>query len=56
MYKTLLHTMPTEKFIIARNRDAGEWLERCFEVKDEKDRSEDDKNEDSNSTSSNTPR
>ena len=34
MYKTLVHTMPTEKFIIARNRDAEEWLDRCFEVKE----------------------
>ncbi len=53
MYKTLVHTMPTEKFIIARNRDAGEWLERCFDLTEEKDKTEDDKNEDSDSTSAN---
>jgi LmbE family N-acetylglucosaminyl deacetylase len=29
-YKILVHTMRTEKFIIAGNRSAGEWLERCF--------------------------
>jgi LmbE family N-acetylglucosaminyl deacetylase len=32
MYKALVHTMPTEEFIIARNRDAGQWLEECFDV------------------------
>ncbi len=35
MYKALVYTRPTEEFIIARNRDAGEWLERCFDVQDE---------------------
>lgn len=29
-YKIYVHTMRTEKFIIFRNRDDGEWLERCF--------------------------
>jgi len=42
--KALVHTMPTEKFIIARNRSAGEWLKRCFE--DEQDKSDSDKAED----------
>ena len=40
MYKALVHTMPTEEFIIARNRDAEQWLERCFDVKDEKNKGE----------------
>ena len=40
MYKALVHTMPTEKFIVARNRDAGEWLERCFDARDEKGESD----------------
>jgi len=29
-YKILVHTMRTEKFIIADNRSAGVWLEKCF--------------------------
>jgi len=29
-YKILVHTMHTEKFIIASNRSADEWLEKCF--------------------------
>lgn len=36
MYKALVRTMPTEEFIIARNRDAGQWLEKCFAIQDEK--------------------
>jgi hypothetical protein len=39
--------MPTEKFIIARNRDAGEWLERYFAPTNEKDISDDDETGDS---------
>lgn len=29
-YKILVHTMRKEKFIIAGNRNADEWLDRCF--------------------------
>jgi len=29
-YKVLVHTMRKEKFIVAGNRNAGEWVERCF--------------------------
>ena len=38
IYKTLVYTMPVEKFIIARNRDAGHLLKKCFDVKVEKDK------------------
>ncbi len=51
MYKTLVHTMPSEKFIIARNRNAEQWLEKCFDVQDEKNKSEDNKTADSVYTS-----
>ena len=45
MYKALVHTMPIEKFIIARNRDAGQLLERCFDIKDQKNKGEGDETE-----------
>jgi len=47
-YNMLVHTMRAEKFIIARNRGAGEWLERCFDIKDE---CEDSRSTDPDSTS-----
>jgi LmbE family N-acetylglucosaminyl deacetylase len=50
-YKALVHTMRTESFIIARNRDASEWLERCFGTSDEEGESENDTHGDSSSTS-----
>jgi LmbE family N-acetylglucosaminyl deacetylase len=50
MYKALVRSMPTEEFIIARNREAGQWLERCFDVK-KKDKDRSYKNADSASTS-----
>jgi LmbE family N-acetylglucosaminyl deacetylase len=39
IYKALVQTMPTEEFIIARNRDAGQWLEKCFDIQEEKNKS-----------------
>ena len=36
MYKTLIHTMRTEEFIIARNRDADNLLQKCFDIRHHK--------------------